>query len=663
LAANYSGRGLLQKEISKGDEAMQSYEHALTILRKITGAHPHERKYQVMLAGVLSNMGEYRLYRTHEPARALKDYEAAIAAHDKLSPEDAGDVTAQDFLAAHYRGVANCQFYLNEKEKCLKANQEAMAIVERLARQNPRVTRFQSQLATGLVNLGQSLMQVGNLIEARRTYGRAIEVGLESMKTVPDESEFPYAVAQAHNSRGAVTHLRGQLEDAASDQQSAIRYMHIAIEKAPHVSEYYLFIGNYYLNLGRAQLQMGHPEDARKTWQGGPEHWEKFIKEHPTNFGFKDRVAEKLMHLAIVQTEAGMTEDGRASWRRAMEISAEVIKAKPDDMAFRTKMAEESKKYALLILHQGSSDEAAEAAQRCIELQQAVCVKEPTAANQRLLVNFQLTLELAQAALHRKEQALDSLRVAREVLDKISPRSAEDDFLLACIGAQKSTLEAKDQSDRARQEMSEALQNLTRALQNGYKDFQRIKTEPALAPLRSQEDFRRQFAALYLDERLPAILAGKDKPANTIEKLTLAIICGQHKKLYAASARFYSAAFDDLPKLMEDRVNQHRYNAACVAALAGCGQGADAAKLEAAKRAELRKQALKWLRADFSAWNTLKEDAKHRSRIMEVLKHWQVDTDFAGVRGTDSLAKLPAEESAAWQKLWSDVADFLEKLN
>jgi hypothetical protein len=224
-------------------------------------------------------------------------------------------------------------------------------------------------------------------------------------------------------------------------------------------------------------------------------------------------------------------------------------------------------------------------------------------------------------------------------------------------------LEAEDQSGRARQEMSEALQNLTQALQKGYKDFQRIKTEPALAPLRSQEEFQRQFAALYLDERLPAILYGKDKPANTFEKLTLAIMCGQHKKLYAASTRFYAEAFSDLPGLMEDRVNQHRYNAACAAALAGCGQGGDAAKLDAAKRAELRKQALEWLRADFSSWSNLKDDPKHRSRIMEVLKHWQEDVDFAGVRGADAMTKLATEESVAWQKLWSDVADLLEKLN
>jgi hypothetical protein len=37
------------------------------------------------------------------------------------------------------------------------------------------------------------------------------------------------------------------------------------------------------------------------------------------------------------------------------------------------------------------------------------------------------------------------------------------------------------------------------------------------------------------------------------------------------------------------------------------------------------------------------------------MQHWLKDTDFAGVRGPEALAKLPETERRAWQKLWSDV--------
>jgi hypothetical protein len=71
--------------------------------------------------------------------------------------------------------------------------------------------------------------------------------------------------------------------------------------------------------------------------------------------------------------------------------------------------------------------------------------------------------------------------------------------------------------------------------------------------------------------------------------------------------RFYSEAFADDPKLADDLRTRHRYNAACSAALAGCGQGADADKPDDQERARLRQQALAWLRADPAAWCQLLE--------------------------------------------------------
>src|SRR5260370_40498862 len=56
------------------------------------------------------------------------------------------------------------------------------------------------------------------------------------------------------------------------------------------------------------------------------------------------------------------------------------------------------------------------------------------------------------------------------------------------------------------------------------------------------------------------------------------------------------------PQLADDLRLQYRYNAARAAALAGCGQGEDADKLNTKERAGLRKQVLDWLQADLKAY-------------------------------------------------------------
>ncbi len=166
-----------------------------------------------------------------------------------------------------------------------------------------------------------------------------------------------------------------------------------------------------------------------------------------------------------------------------------------------------------------------------------------------------------------------------------------------------------------------------------------------------------------LDGSLARILQGKEQPKDAAERLSYAWLCQQnYKKRYAIAARFYSEAFAQEPQLTDDLNAQHRYNAACAGALAGCGQGMDADKLDAKGRAGLRQQALDWLRADLKAYRQLMEKSagKASPAIAQRMQHWQKDSDFAGVRDGDALSRLPEAERHDWQQLWREV-DTLRK--
>jgi tetratricopeptide (TPR) repeat protein len=165
---------------------------------------------------------------------------------------------------------------------------------------------------------------------------------------------------------------------------------------------------------------------------------------------------------------------------------------------------------------------------------------------------------------------------------------------------------------------------------------------------------------LDLDGKLSAILRGERLPADAAERLEFAELCGL-KQLYAAGARFYQEAFASKPELADDLQKGRRYNAACLAAQAGCGKGKDADQPTEEQRADLRRKALAWLRADLAAWRQQLEKDPDRARpaVRQQMQHWQRDGDLAGVRGTDALAKLPEAERRAWQEFWADVENTL----
>ena len=167
---------------------------------------------------------------------------------------------------------------------------------------------------------------------------------------------------------------------------------------------------------------------------------------------------------------------------------------------------------------------------------------------------------------------------------------------------------------------------------------------------------------MILDARLPAILRGTEKPANAAEHLEMARLC-QLKKLYAGAARLYADAFATKPQLAEDLGTRSRYNAACSAALAGCGRGEDGAERGDAERARWRAQAGQWLRADLDAWAKKLESglATDRANIRRTLAWWRQDPDLAGLRDPDALDKLAADERKEFLALWAEVAAALAR--
>jgi hypothetical protein len=169
-------------------------------------------------------------------------------------------------------------------------------------------------------------------------------------------------------------------------------------------------------------------------------------------------------------------------------------------------------------------------------------------------------------------------------------------------------------------------------------------------------------AKAALDARLAAVIGG-DAPNDNRERLQLAYRAYENE-LHAASARLFAVVLETDPKLADDRRAQHRYNAACAAALAAAGKGKDDPPPDYDSRSKLRQQALDWLKAELDAWSKLLggAGAQQRAAIGQTLQHWKRDPDLAGVREPDALVKLSDEEQLEWRVLWADVDTLLKQL-
>jgi serine/threonine protein kinase/Flp pilus assembly protein TadD len=165
-----------------------------------------------------------------------------------------------------------------------------------------------------------------------------------------------------------------------------------------------------------------------------------------------------------------------------------------------------------------------------------------------------------------------------------------------------------------------------------------------------------------LDARLPAVLRGEAEPATAVERIQYVTLC-RIKGLNVAAARIAQEAFAAEPALAGASNLRHRYNAACAAALAAAGLGADTPPPGEAERAGWRRQALDWLRAELAnrRWQLEGRAPQAPFEVQRELWHWQHDRELAGVRDEAALAQLPEEDRAAWRQFWAEVDQTLAR--
>jgi tetratricopeptide (TPR) repeat protein len=449
-------------------------------------------------------------------------------------------------------------------------------------------------------NLGVALKEKGRLDEAISEYQEALRLNKD--------------FALAHTNLGLALYDKGRLDEAIAQHKEALR-----LNKD---------FADAHNNLGLALQRKGRLDEA--------------IAQHKEALRLNKNDPMAHNNLGAALQNKGQMDEAIAEYQGALRLNKDYPEAHDN--------------LGVALQRKGRLDEA------IAEYQEALRLKKdyPAAHN---------NLGLALKAKGQLNEAIAEFRQALR-LNKDDPIAHNNlGQALHENGRLDEAIAEYREAIRLKRDYSVAHNNLGKALAvNGqldeaiteFRDAVRLKNDYPEA----HENLSKALQIKGALEKLPRILKGDARPTDAAECLALAGLCQEpYQQLYAASVRFYREVFVTQPNLAANLGAGHRYNAACAAALAGCGQGKDATDLGAKERTRLRLQALDWLRADLGAWRTVLEKGPEQARpaVATQMQHWQQDSDFAGVRGTDALGRLPQAEAADWQRLWAEVADTLAR--
>ncbi len=301
----------------------------------------------------------------------------------------------------------------------------------------------------------------------------------------------------------------------------------------------------------------------------------------------------------------------------------------------------------------GRLDEAVDRNRRAVQIDPADAKSHDYTfgwASKEGLMHYQLTLEFdPQLSLSRNNLGL-------------SPGDA--DRLDRAIGHYEKALRLDPGLFRAHASLGQALLALGRFRDAEAATRSCLDRMPRDHELRANvlAQLRRCERLIALQERLPAVLRGEVRPADLAETLGFAEVSGILGQLVTA-ARLYADALAASPQSAEDLHAEHRYRAACAAALVGCGRGGDGADLGLEERARWRARAREWLRAEVILWTKALDGGPQADRLLvrDRLAHLWADPDLAGLFDPDALDKLPLAERPECRTLWGEIDSLISR--
>jgi eukaryotic-like serine/threonine-protein kinase len=147
------------------------------------------------------------------------------------------------------------------------------------------------------------------------------------------------------------------------------------------------------------------------------------------------------------------------------------------------------------------------------------------------------------------------------------------------------------------------------------------------------------------EQKLPVVLRGELRPANAVELVELAQYCSGFEKKNLLAVRFATDAFAANPNLFAQWMTVSQF--AGWAVQAANGMGVDATNLSVDERSQLRHKALAWLRESKTMTNN--------EFLGYLTSETWADANFAPVRDSEALAKLPPDERAEWTQFWNEL--------
>jgi eukaryotic-like serine/threonine-protein kinase len=219
LAHHYLSLALLNR--GKPEEAIRHQRTAIELRKALAEEFPTKLSYQIELARSFTNLGFIHM-RGGQLTEAFDSASRANAIQRTLVVEHPEDPKLRHTLALSTQGMASILNTLGRWKESRPLFVESVEIMSQVVSENPAVTEFRRALATGAVELGQSLVDHDEIDAGLVAFAKARDQSETVRRTNPNDVRNINTLASIHRGIGKTLAKQGKTADALASLHEAI---------------------------------------------------------------------------------------------------------------------------------------------------------------------------------------------------------------------------------------------------------------------------------------------------------------------------------------------------------------------------------------------------------------------------------------------------------
>ncbi len=491
LAAGHNSLGYVLEAVHRESEAEAEYRAALAIDRELADEYPAVTAFRHDLTTVHLNLGSI-LRQRNKPSEAEAEIRAALAVERRLTDEYPTVTAFRERLSGCHTTLGDTLLGLGSLSEAEAENRAALAIDRRLADENPSVTDFRFYEAISQDRLGNMLEERGKLSEAEAEYRAALGIQQRLADAYAAVTKLRDSLAQYRNNFGFFLMRMGRPAEAEAELRAGLAIRQKVADENPTVADCREGPAYSHQALVDLLMQSGRMSEAKAEYRAALAIWRGLADAFPAVTRHRDNLAWNHRSLGDLLMRSGQTSEAEAEYRAALAIWRGLADA---NSAYRGSLAGGHQDLGDVLMRTGQTPEAEAEYRAALAIRRGLAEASPVGTDpQRDLASSLSRIGQIEQRRGRIPEAVASFRNAVALMECLPRVPNYCLYDLACYQALLAG------ATGSRSEADRAMDILRRSVALRGGDLARMRTDPALDPLRDRPDFR----LLMMDLAFPA---------------------------------------------------------------------------------------------------------------------------------------------------------------